>query len=484
MGGISSVLNMASGALIAFQKGIDVTGHNISNVNTPGYTRQSLILEASQVESKNRLKLGMGVLADSVSQAVDRFTVQMIQQRTSALSDAESKKSNLDYIQGLFNDTTDNGLQKSMSAFWNAWQDLADNPGGTPERTALLEKGRTLSEKFRTMRYDLVQARDEMNKNLDLSIEQVNTLTGQIATLNEQIVASEASGTSANDLRDSRNNLVEQLSQLMAVTTVETEGGSLSVMTSKGLSLVDGVYAQAFSRVGDEIRWGGVPRDISDDLSGGKLGAWLDLRDETIPQYIANLDELAGTLMFQVNQQHYRGFAADGSTGLTFFTANPGDDYATSTAAADFTGAAALIDLSADVDGKPAKIAAASNPNQSGNNENALAIQAIQDGKLDIRKWTYSSRGVVTASNTESVTVDDYYNGLVGDIGLLTEETGQNLAFHQTMINQLNEVRDSVSGVSLDEEMINLIKYQHAYAAASRLVTVSDEMLQTLLNIR
>jgi len=567
MSGITFVLNIAKDALMAQQKGIDVTGHNIANVNTPGFTRQRVILESNAVATTTRLKMGLGVKADTVIQYFDQFTTKNIQQKTSALSEFESKKSILDYLQSIFNETSENGLNKTFEEFWNAWQDLANNPVGVPERTALLQKTSHLCERFHQINEDLLRTKNEMNTNLDVSIHELNIFTRQIATLNERIVAAEASGTTANDLRDQRNNLIEKVSGLIDAAYLEEQNGAIMVMTSSGIALVNGNQSWDLERTGQEIYWNDVPTDISEKLSGGKIGAWMDLRDEIIPQYMANLDELAGTMISQVNGLHYGGYALDNSTNRYFFNpfnmgplqygdpwtgdstvsvggaytgnatktftftmdgsgivgtdsftvhwddgqGNNGDLPVTPTSYSnlnvfegiqisfgagnvvdtqtfsvpvfDNSGAARYIALSTDVERQPGRIAAGTAPGEPGNNENALAIQALQDATLLVRKWTYQ-RGTDPLSQNQSGTLDEFYTILAGDIGMLDEEMGQGQSFQQTMINQLNEIRDSISGVSLDEEMINLIKYQHAFTAASKLVNASDEMLQELLSLR
>jgi len=202
-----------------------------------------------------------------------------------------------------------------------------------------------------------------------------------------------------------------------------------------------------------------------------------------LPQYMGNLDELAGTLIYQVNQLHFNGYTLDGSTGKTFFVPNPGDDYVAGIPAVSFSGAAGAIALSSDVKGNPQNIAASSAAGGLGNNENALAILGLQDQVADIRKWTYE-RGSAPSSQVQSLTADEYYTIFVGDMGLLGEEINQGRDFEESLINQLNEVRDSISGVNLDEEMVNLIKYQHAFEAASKLIAISDAMMQALMEIR
>lgn len=674
MSGITFVLNIARGALFAQQKGIDVTAHNIANANTPGYTRQELILGASDVVSTNRVKLGYGVVADSVRQDFDQFTTRSLYQRTSTLSECETEKSILDYVQGLFNETTGNGLNKVLADFWNGWQDLSNNPGGMPERTALLQKTNNLCQKFQITRNSLAQLQKEMNTSLGMAVSEINNLCEQIANTNDRIVAAEPSGTTANDLRDQRNNLVAKLAQYMDVTYLESDTGSYTVMTKSGIPLVENKDFWALSQDGDSIYWNNIETDISNRLTGGKVGAWLELRDNLLPQFMANLDELAGKLIHEVNALHYiDGYTLDGATHKYFFdhlntvgdvtygtwggisTATSGGDYtgrleknytftvpdgtvgggadlavnwsesttgrngsitipagysgsaievdginavvessgwtgtseatasgnytgtndqytftvqsATGTgtvetdtivvhwqnadgsssgtinipdtytagtaldvekgmqvsfasgtlvvgdkftveteqgpdvsfsagtlingntfsiSCADYSGAAKAIALSADVDAHPRNIAASASsvPTETGNNTNALAIQALQDNQVTIKKWTYQDRGNSQTSENQTLTTGEYYNILVGDVGLLAEQVASNQNFYQTMVNQLNEFRESRSGVSLDEEMINMMKYQYAFQAASKLINTADDMFQIILDMR
>jgi flagellar hook-associated protein 1 FlgK len=581
MSGISLLLNIARGAMLAQQKGIDVTGHNIANVNTPGYSRQGLILESVEETSLSGLTLAYGVNASSVVQYFDPFTTQSINQKTSSLSEYDAKKSILDYVQSLFNDQTGYGLNQAMADFWNAWQDLANNPGGIPERTALLQKAQNMCDEFQMIRNNLTQTQSQMNVNLTAGIKETNTLVQQIARLNQQIVQAETNGTKANDLRDQRNNQIQNLSQLIDISYLEKDNGSVTVNTKSGLALVEGDSYWTLSQQGDKIYWNNIQNDISGRLTGGKIGAWLDLKDNILPQYIANLDELAGTMIDQVNGLHYKGYTLDGQTNKYFFNpsnftsdvtygtwggtsiASPGGVYANTAPAGtyqftvtsagtgqvgtdaitlgwtgpggtsgsisfdssylpgtlvnvsqglqislgngtvvngdtfsiavvpgtpcpDYAGASGTIALSSDVEDTPRNIAAStsSNPQETGNNQNALAIQALGDEPAGIRKWTYNNRGLTQSSSTSFETMDQYYSILVGDIGMLTDEANRNQNFYETMINQLKDIRDSVSGVNLEEEMINMMKYQYGFMAASKLVSASDQMLQTLMQIQ
>ncbi len=429
MSGISFVLNLARGALSAQQQGIAVTGHNIANVNTPGYSRQVANFENLASDTTSPIKLGYGVVVDSVSQYYDRFITQSLQQQESILQETATKQSTLSYVQSLFNDQAGNGLSQALNEFWNGWQDLANNPSGIPERTALLQKAEALTERFHTIGSDLTRVQSEVGNSLKASINDLNSLTGQMADLNQRIVSSESNGTTANDLRDQRNVLLEKISGLIEGRTFENKDGSVTFVTTNGQLLVDHAQSWKLSQNGSSIYWNGVPTDISGSLQGGKIGGLLDLRDETLPQYLANLDELAGTLIKNVNDIHAAGFNLQGVGGINFFNDFQTPPNVPNTG--NYNGAAAFIDLSTGANGvkdNPENIAAAeaNSPGPPagplpGDNRNALKILSIQtDTTLSLKKWTYTDRGATTTSVTTTSSLDDYYRTLVGDIGVLT----------------------------------------------------------------
>jgi flagellar hook-associated protein 1 FlgK len=479
MSGISSVLNIGRNALQTYELAMQVTSHNISNALTPGYTRQQIVIESQNPLNIAGLQLGMGARAGSVGQAFDQYTTRSIQQTTSSLGESEAKATALSYLETIFNEATGQGLNQALSDFWNAWQDLAGNPGGTTERSALLQKAEALTTQFGSMSDNLNQVRQSMNTNLGASIQELNQAAAQIASLNEKIVASESDGTTANDLRDQRNSLVEKVSSLIGINYYEDNNGSLTITTTNGKLLVDGTQSWGLSQVGEEIYWNGIPTDLSADLSGGKIGGWLDIRDEIVPQYLANLDELAGSLIQELNALHSGGYTPSGATGLSFF------EPLTNPIPGDFSGAAASIGLSSDVSGDPANIAAGGLSGAPGDNENALRILDLQtNNAIQIRKWTYEGRGTNISSTLQTTTLEDYYRSLVGDMGILTSGVSQDRDFAQTLIDRLSEVRDSVSGVNLDEEMTELMKIQRAYEASAKLIAITDEMLQALMQIR
>jgi flagellar hook-associated protein 1 FlgK len=418
---------------------------------------------------------------------VDQLINRSISQKTSSLNEYESKATILSQIETIFNEGTNEGLAQFINEFWSAWQDVANNPSGITERTALLEKAELLSQQFNSLNEDLSQIKSNMNVSLQASIGELNRTSEGIADLNEKILKAESSGVTANDLRDQRTQLIEKISELVGNVYLEDNQGSLTVVTSDGIMLVDGNHHWELSQDGDNIYWNNIQSDISNKLTGGKIGAFLDVRDDIAPQYIANLDELAGTIIYQVNDLHYSGFGLNDLIGLkTFFAPNPGDDYVTHTPGATFAGAAGYIALSSDVKGNPGNIAAAGlSGGAPGDNENSLRISALQtNDTLQIRKWLYEDRGQTVSNNLETGSIDDYYQDFTGDIGLSAQGFTQSQDFNQALLDNLGQLRDSVSGVNLDEEMTELMKIQAAYQAAAKLVTFADDMLQSLFQIR
>ena len=483
MEGISAIFNIAKGALQANSQAMEVVSHNLANVNTPGYSRQTALLEAETPLTQDFLKFGLGVRVTSVVQAFDRYTTKTIHQDTSSLSAYDAKASVFSYVEELFNEAGGTGLEKAMDEFWTSWQDVTNNPGGIPERTALLEKADQLSDRFNFLSQELYQLGQNLNANLGSALGEVNTLTKRIADLNGKILAAESSQTTANDLRDERNTMLEKLSGYLGITYFENENGAITVLSSQGILLVNGTQSWEFSQSGNSIYWNGIESDISNRLVEGKIGGWLDLRDEILPQYRANLDELAGTLISEVNGLHAAGHTLSGATGMNFFA-----DFLASPEvpnAGDYTGAAAYIKLSSDVRGTPANIAAGGLTGDPGDNEKALEILGLQtDGTIQIRKWAYADRGNTVTSSLQTETLDDYYRTQVGEIAILTDDSNQNRDFTQTLLDRLGEIRDSVSGVNMDEELTNLLKFQRAHEAAAKMVLVADEMLKDILGMR
>jgi flagellar hook-associated protein 1 FlgK len=349
-----------------------------------------------------------------------------------------------------------------MSEYWNAWQALSNNSAGLTERQMLLTRGQILTSTFNKLASDLSQSQKDLDISIRGTVTDVNRLSEQLVDLNQKIVSSEIGSQNASDYRDKRDVVLRELSELIDISAFEEATGAVSVLVVNGRPLVSGTALWQLSTQTNasglqDVVWiddAGNPVNITNDISGGKLKGWLETRDVVIPGYMNALDTLAQTLMTEVNNLHQSGFALDQSAGEVFF---------------DGTGTAADIEVNANIIGNLDLIAAAADPlTVPGDNRKAIEIANLQNQLL-------------MSGNT--ATFNDYYSALVRDVGNEVLKSESYYTHQSEMVAQLDNYRESVSGVSLDEEMINLIKFQNAYSAAAKLVGTADELIQTVLQM-
>jgi len=480
---VLGVFDIARSALAAQSAAIGVTGENISNVNTPGYSRQTAILETAPYNPDQVPAVGNGVVVASVQRSYDRFLQSQINTAQSANGEQSALQTALQRVEPLFGDLTGNGLGTSLQSFFNSWQDLAMNPQGTAERQSVLSKAQTLVDDFHQINSALFAVKSDANQSLVTLASGINTMTGQIAALNAQIRTVQLTGGNTNQLRDSRDLLIQNLSQKVSITSLEQSDGTVSVSLSRGpqlvagdgsatLSLQDDPSNSGFSNIILNPPGGGTGTDITPlvsgtDGSGGELGGTLQVRDSLINGYQAHLDELAGALVNQVNSLHTAGFGIKGATGNNFFTP-PAAPIPPATFTSGYSNSIALNITATD------QIASAAvDPtlpgNGGANNVNALAIADLGNKMLSL--------------SGSSNTLAGFYGSLVGKVGLAVQTSNQDVTHSSSMLKQLNIFRDSTSGVSLDEELIALTKYQKAFQGAARLITAGQEMMDTVLGM-
>jgi len=316
MSGLNSILNIAAQALMAEQLGVEVTGNNVANVNTPGYSRQRVNLVSASPVPSPWGPLGRGVAVQGVERAFDPFIAARLDEKSSLLADYQTRSRALEQVTAFFNETQANGINDLLSQFWAAWHDLADNPTGTGERQALLSQALTLSDAFNSRADQLVQERMMILQEIDPILEEINNHAAHIAQLTQEIVEMESNGHTANDLRDQRQIEISQLSELIGVRAYTTGDGSVSVTLPNGKPLVQGVLSWTLSyqvNASDKVDliWQGPggTTEILDTatFTGGKLTALLQVRDQVIPVYQQDLDQLAHDVIAAVNHQHSQG---------------------------------------------------------------------------------------------------------------------------------------------------------------------------------
>ncbi|MBL0714171.1 MAG: flagellar hook-associated protein FlgK [Desulfosarcina sp.] len=467
---IYGILSTASRSLLTQQKAIDVTGQNIANVNTPGYSRQRVVMQSNTPIAFEPGQMGTGVKAAEIERIYDRYIGGQINRESMNLGQWEAAEGALKRIEFVFDESSGVGLERTLNEFWSAWQDLVNNPSGYPERTSLASRSQTLARTFNNMATNLRQIQEDYDKNISGTIDEINGIAAQIADLNHKISQVAVAGQNSNDYRDQRDLLLKNLSERVDLTTFENDAGQVTVLVGDGKPLVQSPYAwQLGTRTNatglQDVVWlerDGTPTDITAAIDGGKLKGWLDVRDGYAQDYINRLDTLAQTIVTEVNALHQNGYGltidpVSGApiTGQNFFVA-------TGTTAATMALDPGILN---DVNRIAAATTAATVP---GDNRNAVALASLQEQ--------------ATMSGGQA-TFNDFYSTLVSSVGNDVRNASANHDYEDAMVTQLENYRESVAGVSLDEEMINLVKYQHAYEAAARVITTVDEMLNTLLNM-
>ena len=434
---------------------MSIVGKNINNANTPGYSRQQVALQSGPFGGSVQLGSVMSVRHSSIQQAL-RATHQGIgyqQGRIHALSLAEPH----------LNDLNGGGISLAMDNFFLAASELSGNAAGTGERENLLANAQSMVTAFKSAANGLSQAKEAAELEAQLIVSQVNQLAKDIAQLNEQIASLQGSSQAGGELVDQRDVLLQQVATELGAYTVDGKGGSVHVFLPGGQKLVDGNSAATLKLTGsgdDPLQLsiqseGGSPLGVSG--VSGKLGGLFEARDVTLKSAQGQLDQVAFALISEVNALHEQGYGTDGSTGNSFFKP-----------LADAQGAAAAMAISADVAGKPEKIAASVDPDMlPGDEGNIGAILALQQEAL----------------LPGGKTLAEGYDGVVFTVSTALHDAQGRLDVGVQRFGALEEIRASESGVSLHEEMMALSQAERAFEAASRMVATADEMYDTLMRM-
>jgi flagellar hook-associated protein 1 FlgK len=461
MSDINTMMSLAGQALLTQQQAINVTSHNIANVNTPGYSRQQLIMTTNTPLDSSIGPMGTGVSAEAIERVYDRYLSAQINNESQGLGRWDAQKDGVQIVEMIFNEANGSGLNQVMSEFWNAWQSLTNDPDGTTERQVLITVSQVLATTFNQLNSDLSQVRQDLDLVAQGTVADINRLSEQLVDLNARIISSEAGSLSANDYRDQRELVLSELAEMIDISSFEDANGAVSVSVANGRPLVIASQNYQLSTETnaeglEEVVWvddDGNTININTEISGGKLKGLLEVRDVIISDYLTRLDTLAGTIMTDVNLQHQSGFDLNGAGGEVFFIG---------------TGTAADLEVNPNIVGDTDLIAAAADAaTVPGDSRNAVEIATLQ----------YE----LNMGGTQSY--NDYYGSIVRDVGNEVLKSDAYYNHQSDMMVQLENQREAVSGVSLDEEMINLIKFQNAYTAAAKMITTADEMMQTVLQM-
>lgn len=587
MGSTFGGLNTVSRGLYAQQASLDTVGHNVSNANTVGYSRQNVNLVTTRSQGIYGLhgenQLGTGVSIESITRARNTFIDRQMWKESSSLAYGQAVTDTLTRVEGVFQEPTDTGLQATMNNFWKSWENLATNASDSGNRTAVRQRGVEIADAIQNATTQLTDMVADTNSVIDIKVNNINQISSEVFALNKQIVTIEAGGMDhANDLRDRRDLLVDQMSKMININVSEDKKGNYTIQ-SAGVPLVDGSSYQKLATVttndpdyGYEIKnvvMEGSTQPLN--FTNGELRGLLEMRDgvagdysyDGIKGYLKKLDTMSEFLLKDFNNVHKAGLGSDNSTGTNFF-GDASTDYNTFVPTTNTMGWIAELKVNAALFNSTNGlnlIAAKTSINsltieQSNSAGGTATVNSTYTGTKPLNyqakvgtvvagnattmtysldNWATTLTATVTAgtpstftlnSPTGTVTIaiavdshnavgdtytfsvnqgnasgdnavnlanalktdssptlanaslDSYYNSLIADLGVQTQSATTLTANQATLVSQIVSWRESVSGINVDEEMTNMIRFQKGYAAAARVLTSMDEMLDKLIN--
>lgn len=441
-------------ALDAQRYGLDVTGQNIANVNTPGYTRRTIDLIPVAPEAPGTA--GRGVDVVGIRAVRDRLLEARLTREVPAQTREAAMAEALSVVEAAIG-TPGASLDVNLGKFFDSFAELAEMPTSASHRDSAVIQGEGLAAAFRDMAGRLESARHDADRQVRGTVDDINSILDRIAKLNA-VIANSSTMEKSLHARDDQAQLVRQLSEYVEIHVLEREGGGVDISVGNGRPAIVGETAY-------EIKVASAPpagyatlsingTDVTSEIKAGRLGGFLQVRDSNIPDYQSRLDEVAYAVATEVNALHAAGYDQTGATGGTFFSAP-----------ATVAGAAASMAVRPAVAADPRLVAAGGNA-EAGSNDTAKAIAAL-------REQTVMSGGTATLA--------EGWGQLVYRVGRDTKSAVDERNSRQEIVRQVDALRDAVSGISLDEEAMNLLKFQRAYEANARFFQVIDSTLETLL---
>jgi len=451
---LASLLSIARSAMFAQQRAMTVTAHNVANAQTPGYSRQRIELSAATPEFTPFGPMGRGVTELGIQRVRNTFFDSRYRSESGLLGNSATMGDFLGQVEAAINEPSADGLAASLDGLFGSFANLANNPASSTSRSLVQEAGRRFVQQLRQLDATVHQVADGALAQMREQVGQVNDLARRIADLNQQILSGGGPNGSSPDLLDRRDVLVDQLSSLVGVRVLDRNDGTIGLAAGDTI-LVDGASSQTLAV--QALGGGGFGLTTAGggtiDPKSGSLRALCELTTTTLPGIQAQLDTLARTLVTTMNAIHRSGFTLSGATNTDFF------DPAGVTA-----GNIALA---------PAIVA-------SGDAIAAAGIGAPGDGTIAQQLAALATTGVAGLGGRS---FRDFYIDLSGVIGSSVSGASQDASAHLAMVDHADTLRASVSGVSVDEEMVALISQQQAYTAAARIVSVANEMMQSVLEM-
>ena len=458
MGTLTTLYDLTRSSLAADQAALNATASNVANQNTTGYVRQVASFNSGDTVS---LGQGNGFVSSGPSVTLtskrDRVLEQRVQQQTQVAAASGAQAGVLGQVEDVFSlsgsSTTAGATQigTALDSFFSSLRALASAPTDAATRQGVLAAAGALASSLNSASTQLQQVAAGAGAEISSSVSQVNALTATIATLNGQMQQT-SPDADAGTLENQRQVAIAQLSQLVGLHQVATENNGITLTTDGGAVLVSGASAAQLTaaNVGGAVQvQDATGADVSGTITGGSIGGELAAQNATVPQYQASLDAVASRVATAVNAQNAAGLDATGAAGGAIFSVG--------TPAA---GTIAVVATSASA------IAAAGAGEGSSGNTNATALEDLANGK-----------------DASGATISGQFAALLSQVGTDSSAAGEQSTTDTASLTQLTTQRDSLSGVSLDDEASNLSQYQRSYQAAAKVLSVLDELLATAINL-
>lgn len=467
MSKISAMMDTGKRSLSNSQTALQTVGHNIANKSTEGFSRQRVELTTNVPITEGKLQIGMGARAGVVTRINNPWLEKQIQREGMNMGFHDSRADALGRVEQIYNEQANKGLNQYMSDFFNSFKELSNNPESLASRTLVRESSVAMVNDFSRVVGQLRAVQEDLDGQIKTTVDEVNQIAKEIASLNEKIQTVEVQGAPANDERDRRDLLLKKLGEKIDISWAESKEGIVTVTAGRTAILVTGTGALELKAQKTDTRdrtevffmgTSGNPANITQQISGGRIGGALEVRDRIVEDLLTSVDNLAYTLAKEVNTAHIEGFDKNGRQGVLFFDMPE-----------SVKGAATAISLNKTIFNDVGRIAAGAQAGASGDNTVANVISSIQYSQV---------------MDGGSSTLDDYYNTQVGQIGSLTQRAMKSQESQKNVLSQLSNIRESISGVSLDEETTKMIEYQKTYDASARLIKTADEMFDTILNLK
>ncbi|MCU7499359.1 MAG: flagellar hook-associated protein FlgK [Ignavibacteria bacterium] len=445
--GLSRIFDISSRSLGVYQRALDVTSHNVANANSPDYARQRVVFGSERSETTTNGSFGAGVKIDDIARIKDNLTDVQVRTYNQKFADVDKRSEVLGQVETLFSEPSDLGLSNLISSFYSSWDELASTPNSTPLRNSVLQATDSLSSKIKSIYDGVGLLRSDLNGQVTEKVEEVNSTIQEIQSLNRQIKSAKVANQSANDLFDRRDKAIDALSKLVNINSHTDDQGSVSISIG-GVFAVDEYSSTKFkaANVNGKLSLTTDDGSTTAQLSGGEIYASMDLYNNQLSSYQDSVNTIARNIMDSVNSVHRTGYGLNGAPQGDFFTGY----------------SEGVLSFTHDTNA----IAASGVLGNDGNSDKAVEIAKLADN------WKIGGK-----------TISEYYNSFISGIGTEKKLNEQSSESNQLVLDQLNNQKASYSGVSIDEEMTNVIKFQKSYDASAKLIKIADEMLETLLNM-